>query len=378
MEGVLKVNFKLSPTHMGIENINVEGMMHNFADELKRKLKVEIMEKMEKEEAEKDDKFIKEYQAQIQKAHTIFLEGTFEAFVGITKVLVELARLRQDKLSPRILRAVIDEGYIKTRETQLASLSEKEGIYIPNGKSGGGDYWLKNARGGEVGEVTLIDAVGHGEAALPLKCLVVRWLELRQQTDPPSENPLVDLDLFMEDLPCLSQIDITRAEIITESKGSVLNIEAAGNIQFFIRHDDGSGYVDYYGSPIAQKGKTETIVTQSVFDSDYIQLGSGFNKGQSRSIKKILLPEKASACLMTDGLFGKKLPDGTDFGSHFVDFCVKNKDLSSDQFFEKLFAVLKGYGRDEGKDDDVTALVIRIGNDSIVSDKDEVGRRLAA
>ncbi len=253
---------------------------------------------------------------------------------------------------------LLTETYIAEREKGLRALPKRDGAYLPKDKAGGGDFWRKDG----VGAIQVIDAVGHGYSALPLKALVMRFVELHSKSNR-KEMLFEDIDKFLNSLPFeSSQIDLLHAEVIEkENNKSYLKLEASGNPRVFIRHNDGSGRVDWGIPPsLIKKYKNQSSTVKPFPFDHYPQLGHGLLENEELSPTEIELAPKADVFIASDGLFEMKTGGDKTFQDQFFDFCEENKNLSSDEFREKILKIVYDQQAKDELEDDVTFLILHV------------------
>ncbi len=305
--------------------------------------------------------FIEANQELINQAQRCFGAETFTKFLELKPALLALAEKYKRDLSPRLIREIVGDEYTEKKEDELRNLSATEGLYLPLDQVGGGDFWTKSEISGEVGEVEIVDAMGHGATALYHKELITRWLELRRETPLSTDNLFVELDNFLNGLPLASQLDLMRAEVLTE-KGEEpkLKIEMSGNLEFFIRHQDGSGRVEYGVVPeTAERYQDKNEILSPLAIERRPVLGYGLLENQPFAVPIVNLPPNADIYLMSDGLF-ESLVDGEFFQDLFPEFCEQHRNLSSEDFQTELFAIAEQQASKGKLEDDITALVIRV------------------
>lgn len=312
-------------------------------------------------ESSKLEQFIESQREKIEQAHAIFHGEDYREFLELNEILNSLLEDYQKLMSAEgkflttlpneVFERVIGQDYVLQKESDLKLEGQRSGIYLPADEHGGGDYLARAERGGRVGQVELLDFMGHGEKALWPKALILRMIDLGQAAgELPPEELFADLDLYVGNLPFrLKSLDLLSVELKQESDGRPeLKVEVAGGPRLFIRHQDG-------------------VVELPAFDN-YPPLGYKNMAGEERKVNILPVAEGDDVFLSSDGLFDIRInAKGHErFSEIFSQFCVERKTLSGEEFKQALINYIKQAKQEDRADDDITVLALKVENGKFV------------
>lgn len=324
------------------------------------------------QEKERLIEFLADCRTEVEAARACFVASDWESFRAINQALEQILKKYRSWLRPEgdsfaslpdeVLAQVIGGEYISERESQLRALPEGAGIYLPLDESGGGDFWRRRepapprrGEAGGLGQIDLVDVVGHGRDVLLPKLLVDRFIALYQETD--ADDLFAQLDDFLENCPIHSkQIDYLEARLVSTDGGRiVLEVETAGGVNLFVR-DRATGVVTMLVPPAVAKKSVSTADFVFCEADGYPPLGWGFVAGKERKITRLELPETADIFLASDGLFNLPRPAGRIFGEEMPEFCSTRRGLPPEDFRAELIQ-LAAAAKENRKRDDVTLLI---------------------
>jgi sigma-B regulation protein RsbU (phosphoserine phosphatase) len=261
--------------------------------------------------------------------------GKITHFVSVWKDVTEQRKLQEQEFHLKLAREV-QQRFYGDAEPKISNF-DLVGRAFPADQTGGDYFDFIPMLDGCIG-IVIGDVVGHGFASALRMAELRAYVRMVAATELEAAIVLQRLCGILYREPDKSQL-ITLLMVRLDPRTGLFTYASAGHVPGYLLDPSGAveGTLDATGIPIGITPDAEYK------PSPVMKLASG----------KVL-------ALLTDGMTETMSPDGSEFGTERMLALIRdNREMSSAQIAETLYAAARDYAQEAPQQDDITCVVCK-------------------